>query len=326
MTIQKAVILVVDDLAPNRELLEALLVDQGHDVRLAADGVAAIASVEAAAPDLILLDIDMPRLDGLEVCRRLKADPRHRLIPIVIITAHADRAWRLAGLAAGADDLLTKPFDAAELRVRVRVLLRTHALNRRLDASESVVRSLARAIEARDVHTVRHGERVGLVAREIARAMGSSDEVLADLVEGGLLHDIGKIGIPDHILLKPGPLTADEWTSVYAHPAAGERIVLPLRSVNATLPIIRHHHERMDGGGYPDHLVGSDIPFPARVIAVADAWDAMTNARAYRPRLETAEVLARLRYGAGTQWDAGLIELFISLVESQHLSPHVMAA
>jgi putative two-component system response regulator len=322
----KATVLVVDDIASNRELLEALLVELGHDVRTAEDGVAAMQSVEAAPPDLILLDIDMPRLDGLEVCRRLKAHPRHRLIPIVIITAHADRAWRLAGIDAGADDLLTKPFDSAELRVRTRVLLRHHALNKRLDASESVVRSLARTIEARDVHTVRHGERVGLIAREIARATGASDECLADLVEGGLLHDIGKIGIPDHILLKTGPLTPEEWTFVYAHPAAGERIVLPLRSVNATLPIIRHHHERWDGRGYPDRLVGTAIPFAARVVAVGDAWDAMTNARAYRPRLEEAEALERLRCGAGTQWDAALVEVFVQLVESRHLTPHVKAA
>jgi len=326
VSIEKADVLVVDDIASNRELLEALLNDLGHDVRLAADGVAAMAAIEARAPDLILLDIDMPRLNGIEVCRRLKADPRHRLIPIVIITAHGDRIWRLAGLEAGADDLLTKPFDAAELRVRTRVLLRNHTLNMRLDASESVVRSLARAIEARDAHTIRHGERVGLIGRELARATGASDEVLADLVEGGLLHDIGKIGVPDHILLKPGPLTPQEWLAIYAHPAAGERIVLPLRSVNATLPIIRHHHERIDGRGYPDHLVGTDIPFAARVIAIGDAWDAMTNARAYRPKLEQADALARLRQGAGTQWDAELIELFTTLVESGLLSPHLMAA
>lgn len=322
---EKPVVLVVDDITMNRELLEAHLLQFGYDVRLAEDGVAAIASVEAQQPDLILLDIDMPRLDGLEVCRRLKADPRYRLIPIVIITAHADRAWRLAGLDAGADDLLSKPFDAAELRVRVRVLLRTHALNRRLDASESVVRSLARAIEARDPHTIRHGERVGILAREIGRATGASNEVVEDLLEGGFLHDLGKIGIPDHILLKPGLLTADEWAFVYAHPAAGERIVLPLRSVNATLPIIRHHHERMDGAGYPDHLVGTAIPFGARVIAVTDAWDAMTNARAYRPMLDRAEAIRRLRDGAGTQWDAALVEVFLQLLESGHLSRQAAA-
>lgn len=325
MTGDKAVVLIVDDIASNRELLEAMLNALGHDVRMAEDGVAALASVEADQPDLILLDIDMPRLDGLEVCRRLKADPRYRLIPIVIITAHSDRAWRLAGIDAGADDLLTKPFDSAELRVRVRVLLRHRVLNRRLDASESVIRSLARAIEARDVHTIRHGERVGLIAREVARAAGAPGADLVDLVEGGLLHDIGKISVPDAILLKSGPLTLKEWAIMRTHPEAGEHIVRPIQSVSGALSIIRSHHERVDGTGYPDHLVGDAIPFCARVTAIADGWDAMTNDRAYRPRLDTAEALSRLRAGAGSQWDASLVEVFLQLLESGHLSRQAAA-
>lgn len=313
---RRAVVLVVDDLASNRELLVAWLEDLGHDVREARDGLEAIAAVEAEEPDLLLLDIDMPRLDGLAACRLLKEHPRRRLIPVVLLTAYGDRDTRLAGLAAGADDFLTKPFDAKELLVRTRVLLRQRALNKRLDASESVIHALARAIEARDLYTIHHAERVAAVAREIGRVAGIGEEEQEALHEGALLHDLGKIAIPDSILLKAGPLTEEELVVMRGHSVAGERIALPLRSVSAALPIIRHHHERVDGAGYPDHLVGGEIPFGARATAIGDAWDAMTSDRAYRPRFDIDEAFARLRQGAGRQWDAELVAIFAELFES----------
>lgn len=287
----------------------------GYDVRQARDGVEALEVIDAGEPDLVLLDIDMPRMDGLTLCRRIKADPLRRLIPIVLITAYQDREMRLAGLGAGADDFLTKPFDAKELLVRTRVLLRDRALNKRLDAAETVLLALARVVEVRDRYTVHHAERVGRYAREIGKAHGLDAEDVDVLYKGGVLHDLGKIAIPSEILLRAGPLGPEESDLMKTHSLEGERICLPLRSTSHFLPIVRHHHERVDGRGYPDHLVGTDIPVGARIAAIADSWDAMTSDRPYRAGLDREEALRRLRAGAGTQWDAEFAEIFLELVE-----------
>lgn len=313
--VRPPVVLVVDDLAANRELLLAQLEDLHYDVREARDGIEALESVEEQEPDLILLDVGMPRLDGIGVCERLKAHPVRRLIPIVILTASNDRATRLRGIAAGADDYLSKPFDAKELLVRTRVLLRDRALNKRLDATEGVLFALARMVEARDRYTIYHAERVGRYAQEIGRLLGLDAEDGELLYEGGMLHDLGKIAMSDAILLKPGPLTVDEFALMRTHSAEGERICLSLRSVADYLPIIRHHHERVDGQGYPDHLVGKAIPMGARIVAVSDAWDAMTNDRPYRAGLPADEALRTLRDGAGSQWDAEIVGAFIQLID-----------
>jgi cyclic di-GMP phosphodiesterase len=308
-------VLVVDDVASNRELLQDRLADLGYDVREARDGIEALDAVVAEEPDLILLDIDMPRLDGIAVCEQLKAHPVRRLIPIVILTASSDRGTRLRGIAAGADDYLSKPFDAKELLIRTKVLLRQRALNRRLDATEGVLFALARAVEARDRHTIHHAERVGRYAEAMGAAHGLGLEDGELLYHGGVLHDLGKIAIPDAILLKPGPLTNEEFAVMKTHSVEGERICLSLRSVAYYLPMIRHHHERVDGAGYPDHLAGNDIPLAARIAAISDAWDAMVSDRPYRRGLEHDEALRRLRQGAGSQWDAGLVRLFEELLD-----------
>jgi putative two-component system response regulator len=308
-------VLVVDDLQSNRELLEGRLSDLGYDVREAKDGIEALDAVAAEEPDLILLDIDMPRLDGIAVCEKLKAHPLRRLIPIVILTASNDRDTKLRGIAAGADDYLSKPFDAKELLIRTKVLLRQRELNQRLDATEGVLFALARAVEARDRHTIHHAERVGRYSEAIGAAQGLGSEDCELLYQGGVLHDLGKIAIPDAILLKPGPLNNEEFAVMRTHSIEGERICLSLRSVSHYLPIIRHHHERVDGAGYPDHLVGKDIPLQARIAAISDAWDAMVSDRPYRAGLGEDEALRRLRQGAGTQWDAGLVHTFIDLLD-----------
>ena len=312
---RRPIVLVVDDVAANRELLEGHLHDLGYDVRQAKDGYEALDAIEAEEPDLIYLDIQMPRLDGLTVCRMLKEHSTRRLIPIVMLTALADRATRLDGLEAGADDFLTKPFDSQELLIRTKVLLRERELNRRLDATESVLLSFARAVEARDRYTIHHAERVGRYAREIGKGYGLGGQDLALLYQGGVLHDLGKIAIADAILNKPGPLTAEEFAIMQTHSAEGERICLPLRTTARFLPILRHHHERMDGAGYPDHLVGAGIPLGARMVAVGDAWDAMVSDRPYRAGLGREEALKRLRQGAGSQWDAQCVEIFVGLTE-----------
>src|SRR6267378_1228600 len=309
------IVLVVDDVAANRELLEGHLDELGYDVRQARDGVEALEAVTAEEPDLVLLDIDMPRLDGISVCERLKSHPTRRLIPIVILTASNDRGTRLRGIAAGADDFLSKPFDSKELLVRARVLLRQRALNLRLDATEGVLFALARAVEARDRHTIHHAERVGRYAEAIGIALGLDSEDTAMLYEGGVLHDLGKIAIPDAILLKPGPLTDNEFAAMRQHSVEGERICMTLRSVAHYLPIIRHHHERVDGQGYPDHLTSRQIPIGARMVAIADAWDAMVSDRPYRAGLDQEEARRRLDKGSGSQWDAEMVHTFLSLLD-----------
>ncbi|HYK99189.1 MAG TPA: HD domain-containing phosphohydrolase [Candidatus Acidoferrales bacterium] len=302
----------MDDLQPNRELLQALLEDLDYDVREARDGIEALESIDEREPDLILLDVDMPRLDGITVCRRVKSHPIRRLIPVVILTASNDKTTRLRGIEAGADDYLSKPFDQAELRVRTQVLLRERELNKRLDATEGVLYALARAVEARDRYTIHHAERVGRYAQEIGAALGREDG--EDLYEGGVLHDLGKIAVPDAVLLKPGPLTVDEFAIMRTHAVEGERICLSLRSVAQFLPIIRHHHERVDGTGYPDHLRRADIPIGARIVAVADAWDAMTSDRPYRVARPIDDALHVLRDAAGSQWDAEVVAAFEHLL------------
>ncbi|HUQ16607.1 MAG TPA: response regulator, partial [Candidatus Saccharimonadales bacterium] len=214
---RRPIVLVVDDVAANRELLQALLDDLGHDVRTANDGQAALDAVAVEEPDLILLDIEMPRLDGLAVCRRIKADPRLRLVPVVLLTARADRETRLAGLTAGADDFLTKPFDAHELLIRTKVLLRDRALNLRLDAADSVLLAMGRAVEARDSYTVHHAERVGAEAAVVAKALGFDEDDVDIVYRGGVLHDLGKIAVRDAILLKPSSLTNEEFAIMRTH-------------------------------------------------------------------------------------------------------------
>jgi len=311
----RPLVLVVDDVQANRELLEGHLDRLGYEVRQARDGVEALEAVAAEEPDLVLLDIDMPRMDGITVCQRLKGDPAQRLVPIVLITAHQDRKTRLRGLEAGADDFLTKPFDSAELLVRTKVLLRDRELNKQLDAAEGVILALARVIEARDRYTIHHAERVGLYSREIGRAHGLANGDLDILYKGGVMHDLGKVVIPAEILLKPGPLSNAEREIMETHASEGGRIAEPLRSAAKFLPVIRHHHERVDGRGYPDHLAAGEIPLAARITAIGDAWDAMTSDRPYRPALERDDALKRLREGAGSQWDEGLAALFMELLD-----------
>jgi putative two-component system response regulator len=311
---RRPLVLVVDDVRANRELLDGYLAALGYDVREAADGQEALDAIDAREPDLVLLDIEMPKLDGLEVCRRIKAHPTRRLVPVVLITARSDRATRLAGVAAGADDFLTKPFDAQELLIRTKVLLRDRALDLRLDAAESVLLAMARAVEARDAYTVHHAERVGVRARAMGVAFGLDAEDLDIVYRGGVLHDLGKIAIRDAILLKPGPLAPEEFDVMKRHSVEGERICAPLRSTEHYVPIIRHHHERWDGTGYPDGLAGDSIPLGARIVAVADAWDAMVTDRPYRAGLPAEEATRRLRDGAGTQWDERFVRLYLDLL------------
>lgn len=315
-------ILVVDDIATNRLALRHFLRPHGFRIVEAGDGEEALARVRESPPDLILLDVMMPKLNGLEVCRRLKDDPATALIPVVFMTALDKTEDHVRGLEAGADDFLNKPFNRALLTARMGSLLKMKALRDSLDEAESVIFSLARAIEARDHFTEQHVERVAGFATALAALAGVAWDALQDVRFGGILHDIGKIGVPDHILNKPGPLTDAEFAIMKRHPAVGYEICLPLRSLAGALPMIRHHHEKLDGSGYPDGLAGDRIPFCARIMAVADIYDALTSHRAYRRAMTEHRACEILRgNAAGGKLDPDLVELFITQVLPETTRP-----
>ena len=311
-------VLVVDDSAANRELIEACLADVECTVRLASDGPSALAAIESAAPDLILLDVQMPGMDGYTVCRRIKSNPTLRLVPVVMITALDRSEDRVEALESGADDFMSKPVERLELVARVRSALRLKTVYDRLDSAEQVIFSLAAAVEAKDRYTERHTSRVAESARYLGLRLGLPEEDLDALYRGGIIHDIGKIGVPDAILLKPGPLDERELMLMRAHPEIGENIVRPLRSGSDLLPIVRNHHEAFDGRGYPDGLRGTSIPLLARIVSVCDAFDALTSDRPYRPRLSEREAIAVLAGGAGRQWDPQLVSLLTGEIPALH--------
>jgi putative two-component system response regulator len=297
-----------------RDLMARLLVRDGHAVTLVSDGAVALEAIEQGHPDLVLSDVLMPRVNGFELCRRLKADPLTRLIPVVLITGLSDRQNRLEGINAGADDFLSKPVDGHELTARVRSLLRLKRFTDELDSAESVILSLALTIEARDRATAGHCERMATYATTLGSYLELGDEDLAALRRGGYLHDVGKIGVPDHVLLKPGGLTREEYELMKQHTVIGERLCGDLRLLRPVRPIIRHHHERCDGSGYPDGLRGDAIPLLAQITAIVDVYDAMTNDRVYRQAISAEEACRELlREAAAGRHRQDLVDLFVEL-------------
>lgn len=308
------IVLVVDDSAPNRDLIKACLQDVECQVRTAQDGHEALALIEESPPDLVLLDVQMPGMNGYEVCERIKAGEKGSLLPVVMITALDHTTDRVRALTSGADDYMSKPVDRIELVARVRSALRLKRVYDSLNSAEQVIYTLAAAVEAKDPFTEAHTQRVAESARRIGLRMGLPQDELDALYRGGIIHDIGKIGVPDHILLKPGELDAEERTRMHLHPIIGEKIVAPLQSGGDLLPLIRHHHEHYDGSGYPDRLAGEKIPLLARIISVCDAYDALTSDRPYRPRQSHEQAASVLRSGAGRQWDPRVVSLLLEEV------------
>jgi cyclic di-GMP phosphodiesterase len=301
----------VDDGEANRQLMEAYLVDIDCRVRTAEDGPTALSLIADDAPDLVLLDVQMPGMDGYEVCRRIKARPNGRLMPVVMITALDRTDDRVKALESGADDFMSKPVERVELVARVRSALRLKAVYDTLDSAEQVIFALAAAVEAKDPYTESHTRRVAESARHIGMRMGLPEPALDALYRGGIIHDIGKIGVPDAVLLKPGPLDREELVRMQTHALIGETIVKPLRSATNLLPIIRNHHEHFEGGGYPDGLSGERIPRLARIVSICDAFDALVSDRPYRLRRPVGVAVDILMQGAGPQWDPELVALFV---------------
>jgi putative two-component system response regulator len=319
-----ALVWVVDDEAGNREMLTRLLNRHQYEVVAFEHGEAALEHVDVAdtLPDLVLLDVMMPGLDGFAVCRALKQNPITQLVPVILLTSLDARAHRIQGLTAGANDFLTKPVQFEELTTRVANLVGLKRRTDDLESAESVIMSLALTVEARDRYTDGHCQRLARYAVAVGRALGLGRDDLAALERGGYLHDVGKIGVPDAILLKPGPLTRSEFEQMKMHTAIGERLCGTLRALRPVRAIVRSHHERLDGSGYPDGLRGSGIPLAAQIVGMVDAYDAMTTTRPYRQALGRAhaceELLRDARLG---RHDAAIVRPFVEMDHDDVKSP-----
>lgn len=311
----KPTILVADDDINARQILENLILGQGYNVLTASDGTTARDKILKAKPDLVILDNYMPGLSGNEICREIKSNPDTRFIPVITLTGFTETPDKIEAIEAGSDDFINKPFKSIELLTRIKSLLKVKALYDALDSAEGVIFALARAIEAKDTYTQGHTERVSQFALLIGHNMGLSAEDQNSLYKGGILHDIGKIAVPDAVLNKPGKLTDEEFNIIRSHPDRGEKICIPLNSIKSSLSIIRHHHERMDGSGYPDKLSGDKIPLTARIMAIVDIYDALTSNRSYRAALPQEKAISILENeSAKGWWDKAILAEFKKLV------------
>ncbi len=312
-------VLVADDHAASRMTAVALLAMEGYEVIEADSGAVVVDIVIQKQPDLVLLDVMMPEIDGFEVCQLLKQDERTRLIPVIFITALNDRRSRIRGIEVGADDFLSKPFDRVELAARVKSLVQQKRLNEDLDHAEQVLFSIARAIESRDPNTGDHCERLVELGKSFGEYLTLPRNQIRDLMWGGYLHDIGKVGIPDAVLLKRGHLTTQEWEVMRQHVSIGERICQPLRSMQGVLPIIRHHHERWDGSGYPDKLKGHEIPYLAQIFQIIDIYDALTSERPYKRAFTSEEAIAVMAEETAKGWrNPKLMQQFADFIRTNH--------
>ncbi|NJL33325.1 MAG: response regulator [Chloroflexaceae bacterium] len=325
-------ILIADDEDFGRALIAELLIAEGYQLFYAADGAEAVAQAIAHLPDLVLLDVMMPGMDGFEVCRQLRSDPRTAAVPIVIITAAYDRPSRLRSIEVGADVFMGKPIDRLELRTRVRMITRTNRYRLLMEerqrseqqarkllfelehAYDSTIEGWAHALDLRDKETEGHSRRVTTLTMQLSRMFGLNENEIAHIRRGALLHDIGKLAISDSILLKAGPLTPEERTVMQMHPVYAYQWLQPIDFLRPALDIPHYHHEKWDGTGYPYKLCGDDIPLPARIFAVVDVWDAMTNDRPYRKALPAHIVQDHIRSQSGKHFDPLVVEMFLHTI------------
>lgn len=310
-----ATVLVVDDDHGVTALFSRLLTTSGCTVRVCHDGPAALAAVSAAAPDIVLLDVVLPGIDGYEVCQRLRRNAATRLLPIVLITGMSDRAERLKGLEAGADDFLTKPVDRHELLARVRSLVRIKRYTDDFDSAAAIIMTLASMIEARDGYTQGHCHRMANYATAFGRRLALGEDDLQALHRGGFLHDIGMLAIPDAVLRREGSLSPAEYELVKSHTVIGDDLCRNLRSLSSVRPIVRGHHERLDGSGYPDGLQGDDIPLVAQIMGIVDVFEAITTRRPYQEAQPADAAIEVLRRQAEQGWRRhDLVEEFVGMV------------
>jgi putative two-component system response regulator len=311
-------ILIADDDPANRELLSEMLRVRGYRALCAADGEEAMEKMLSEPVSLALLDVMMPKRTGFAVCRALKSRPETRLVPVVLVTGLADKEDRIQGIECGADDFLSKPVHKEELLARVTSLLKLKEFTDELENAETVVCALALSIEAKDPYTEGHCDRLSRYSVALAEQLGLHEQLCTALRRAGIVHDVGKVAVPEHILLKPGPLTPEERKVIEAHPVVGERICAPLKSFRHVLPIIRYHHEKLNGSGYPDGLAGDAIPLTARILTTVDIYDALTTDRPYRKALSPEEALYTMREEVKRGWwDGDLVNELERLVVSQ---------
>jgi len=308
-------VLIVDDYEANITALRKLLEGQGYEVLTATNGRDALDLVHREHPDLVLLDVMMPDVSGLDVCASLKNVAETCLTPVVLVSALQERATRIEGLEAGADDFLSKPVDPQELYARVRSLIKLKRLTDDLESAETMFLTLGRFIEARDPFTENHCDRLVDYATALASALNLDPADLDALYRGAFIHDIGKIAIPDRILLKKGKLTSAEYELMKQHPIIGDDLCRTVRSLDDVRGIVRHHHERLDGRGYPDGLAGDAIPLLARIVTIVDVFDALTTDRPYRKAMAVGAALQIMHDDAKRGWcDQALFDTFVDVL------------
>jgi len=338
---KKPTILVVDDEDLNLRVIEAMLLPLNYEVVLARDGEEALAKVRDISPDLVLLDIMMPKLDGFEVARRLKEGEKTKTIPVVMVTALSEVNDRVKALQAGADDFLSKPVEKTELRARVHSLLKVKAYNDHLRTYQSeletevakrteqlrqaferikavsleTVYRLSRAAEYRDEDTGAHLQRMSHYAAAVSRQMGLDEGMVEHILYAAPMHDVGKIGIPDHILLKPARLNLDEWEIMKQHAVIGAQILdgSDVEVIKLGEVIARTHHEKWDGSGYPEGLKGEEIPLPGRIAAISDVFDALTSKRPYKEPFSLEKSFSIIQEEQGKHFDPDVVDAFFFL-------------
>jgi putative two-component system response regulator len=320
-------VLIVEDEEPPREMLRRVLEREGYVITTAADGAEALTTIAAQQPDVVILDVMLPQLDGFEVCRRVRQDVRTRLTPIVMVTGYDERAERVQGLSAGADDFLAKPIEIQELLARVRSLARMKRYTDDLDSASAILTTLAAMIESRYGYSAGHCHRMANYATAVGRTIGAGEADMQALYRGAFLHDIGMLAISDAILQKAGKLTGAEYEMVKSHTVVGDCLCANLRSLHSVRPIIRWHHERLDGSGYPDGLAGDEIPLVARIVAVVEVYEAVTTRRPYQQPLKPTDAVALLHRHADRGWlSADIVAAMERVMRGVHMTDANLAS
>lgn len=314
--VPKARLLCVDDNAMNREIVSAALAGANMELILTRNASEAFVVLERDSVDVVLLDLIAGEVEGTSTLKALRADPRWEFLPVIVLTSHRNNALRQEAILAGADDFINYPLNRLELVTRIHSLLRIKEYHADLEQTQNVICALALALEAKDRYTRGHSQRVGDLARTFAMHLGLAGDLAERIRIAGLLHDIGKIAVPEKLLNKKGPLTREEFLRVIDHPVIGEEMVRPLTTLTSVLQLIRHHHERFDGRGYPDGLRGESIPYEVRLLSIVDAYDALTSHRAYRPAPLTHDAAMETlrREATGGKWDPVMVEQFAGML------------
>jgi len=310
---QKYKILAVDDNENNLKILKMILEKEGYIVDTLTDGTDALNYIKDNRPDLILLDVLMPNVDGYDVCREVKSNETTKRTPIIIISALNQLDDKLRGIELGADEFLTKPINKRELLTRVKTLLKFKHLDSQLESSRNVIMSFAFATDFKDPFRKGHSKRVGMYATECAKMMNLTRDEVTEIEFGAYLHDIGKIGVPTEILQKTDALSEAEYEIYKKHPMLGYEICAPMQAMTRSLSIILHHHEKFNGTGFPDGLAGDKIPLGAQIVAVADSYDIMTHGLLNRPAISAAETVEILKNDSGARFNPEIVNKFLNL-------------